>query len=134
MKKATPSYTVSELCRALEVSTSSYYYAPVAPNKSEQALLELIKSIADDSGYTYGRRRVNVELNALNHTIGIYKTAALMKKLNIKAIRPKKKHYYPNSGDEHKYAQNLLKREFNPDSHNTHWVGDITYSVLGVQH
>lgn len=127
MKKATPSYTVSELCRVLEVSTSSYYYAPVTPNKSEQALLELIESIADDSGYTYGRRRVHVELNALNHTIGIYKTAALMKKLNIKAIRPKKKHYYPNSGDEHKYAQNLLKREFNPDSHNTHWVGDITY-------
>ena len=73
------------------------------------------------------RRRVHVELNALNHTIGIYKTAALMKRLNIKAIRPKKKHDYPNSGDEHKYAQNLLKREFNPDSHNTHWVGDITY-------
>ncbi|WP_372861601.1 IS3 family transposase [Pseudoalteromonas sp.] len=43
--------------------------------------------------YVYGRRRVHVELNALNYSIGIYKTAALMKSLNIKFIRPKKKHY-----------------------------------------
>ena len=50
-----------------------------------------------------------------------------MSKANIVAIRPKKKHYYPNSGREHKYASNLLKREFYPETHNTHWVGDITY-------
>lgn len=40
---------------------------------------------------------------------------------------PKKRHYYPDCGDEHKYAPNLLQRQFNPVNHNTHWVGDITY-------
>lgn len=50
-----------------------------------------------------------------------------MNKLNIKAIRPKKRHYHSLSGKEHKYAPNLLKRQFNPSSENTHWLGDITY-------
>lgn len=127
LKKANADYTITELCRILEVSMSSYYYEPVKPNEQELVLLDLIESIAEDSGNTYGRRRIHAELNAREHTIGVYKTAALMNKLNIHAIAPKKKHYYPNSGDEHYYAQNLLKRQFNPDTHNTHWVGDITY-------
>jgi transposase InsO family protein len=50
-----------------------------------------------------------------------------MNKLNIRAIRPKKRHYYPDSGTEHKYAPNLLKHHFSPASINTRWVGDITY-------
>ena len=50
-----------------------------------------------------------------------------MSKANIVAIRPKQRHYYPDSGVEHKYAPNLLKREFSPKTLNTHWVGDITY-------
>lgn len=127
LKKANADYTITELCRILEVSMSSYYYEPVKPNEQELVLLDLIESIAEDSGNTYGRRRIHAELNAREHTIGVYKTAALMNKLNIHAIAPKKKHYYPNSGDEHYYAQNLLKRQFNPDTHSTHWVGDITY-------
>jgi len=127
LKKANADYTITELCRILEVSMSSYYYEPVKPDEQEQVLLDLIESIAEDSGNTYGRRRIHAELNARDHTIGVYKTASLMNKLNIHAIAPKKKHYYPNSGDEDHYAQNLLKRQFNPDTLNTHWVGDITY-------
>jgi putative transposase len=56
-----------------------------------------------------------------------YTRRTLMKHLNIKVIWPKKRHYYPDAGDEHKYAPNLLKRQFNPVTHNTHWDGDITY-------
>lgn len=50
-----------------------------------------------------------------------------MVKANIVAIRSKKRHYYQNSGQEHKYAPNLLKRDFYSQTHNTHWVGDIAY-------
>jgi putative transposase len=44
-------------------------------------------------------------------------TASLIKKADVVAIRPKCKHYYPN----------ILKRQFNPDTYNTHLVGDIAY-------
>ncbi len=50
-----------------------------------------------------------------------------MKMANIKVIKPKKRHYYPNTGKLHKRADNLLNREFNQTNSNTHWLGDITY-------
>lgn len=127
MKKAEPEYTITELCRLFNISMSSYYYHPITASLDDIKLMTLIKSISVDSGNTYGKRRINVELNEQGNVIGLHKTRTLMKHLNIKAIRPKKSHYYPDSGNEHKYAPNLLKREFNPEKLNTHWVGDITY-------
>ena len=50
-----------------------------------------------------------------------------MKNIGIVVKFPKKKHYYPDSGETSIYAPNLLNREFNPDEHNTHWVTDVTY-------
>ena len=58
--------------------------------------------------------------------LGICRTVTLMRKADIKAIRPKKRHYYPNTGKLHKRADNLLNRDFNQPVRNTHWVGDIT--------
>jgi len=106
---------------------SNYYYKPVTSSLEDINLMTLIKGISVDSGNTYGRRLIHVELTELGHDIGVYKTVNLMEKLNIKAIRSKKHHYYPLSGKEHKYAPNLLKRQFNPSAESTHWVGDITY-------
>ncbi len=127
MKKAESHYKINELCRVFGISLSSYYYKPVTTSLADIKLMTLIKAISVDSGNTYGKRRIHVELTELGHAIGVYKTVNFMEKLNIKAIRPKKRHYYPLSGKEHKYAPNLLKRQFNPSSANTHWVGDITY-------
>jgi hypothetical protein len=50
-----------------------------------------------------------------------------MKKMGLMAICPKKKHHYPDSGEEHRYADNVLRRQFNPKTHHSHWVGDIIY-------
>ena len=50
-----------------------------------------------------------------------------MKELNIYVRYPKKKHYYPNFGDEKRYAPNLLNRQFTPETYNTYWVTDVTY-------
>ena len=58
---------------------------------------------------------MNVELKNHGYTIGIYKTAALMKEANVVALSPKNQYYYPNTGEECRYAPNLLKRQFNPE-------------------
>jgi transposase InsO family protein len=134
IKKAEPEYKVNELCRIFAVSLSSYYYQPTAENLATIAVMDLIESISIDSGNTYGKRRIHAELIELGHAVGMHKTRTLMKTLNIKAIRPQKRHYYPSSGTEHKYAPNVLKRRFTPGSVNTYWVGDITYCVPGIQH
>jgi len=83
--------------------------------------------IAKESGNTYGRRRMQVALQNKGIHIGIYQTVTFMNKINIEAIKPKKNHYYANKGKVHTIAPHLLKRQFNPEQENTHWVGDITY-------
>ena len=127
MKKAYDEYNVSELCNVLDVPSSTYYYQAQAPCLVELELMTQIKCIAQETGNTYGKRRMQVELASLGHNIGLYHTASLMKKADVVAIRPMRKHYYPDAGKEQSYAPNILKRQFNPDTHNTHMVGDITY-------
>ena len=129
MKKAEESYTVDELCRLFDLSLSTYYYQlkQSVPSTQSQQLVTEIQKIAEDTDDTYGKRRMKVELNNRGYIVGVYKTASHMKKANVTAINPVKRHYYPDAGDVHQKADNVLKREFNPGTINTHWVGDITY-------
>ena len=129
MNKACKPYHTKELCQLLKLPRSSYYYKikdkPV--NDNTNAMIKLIKQTAIEVKHTYGKRRMQVALKNKGWTIGVYQTATLMKKANVVAIRPKKRHYYPNAGIVNKKAENLLNREFEQPSINTHWVGDITY-------
>jgi len=129
LKKANPEYNVTELCELFNVNSSSYYYQAKEKviNPDRKLILAAIRGIALETGHTYGRRRINVELLSKGFSLGIHKTASLMSQANVVAITPKKRHYYPNSGEECRFAPNLLKRRFNPETINSHWVGDITY-------
>lgn len=128
MEKASNNpYSTSELCQAFEIPASSYYYKPIGISGYDHKIIESIKVISEASGQTYGKRRINRDLKAMGYTIGVRKTKRLMKLASIIVIVPRKRHYYPDTGQEHKHAPNLLNREFKPKKANTHWVGDITY-------
>ena len=129
MKKADDNYTLTELCTVFNIKLSTYYYRqqekPLKPEVMQ--MITTLKMTAIETNNTYGKRRMLNVLHSEGFQLGIYKTATLMKKANIVAIKPKKKHHYPNSGEVHHKAPHLLKRQFNPGTINTHWVGDITY-------
>ena len=126
---ANPSYTITELCAVLEVKVSTYYdqiqNKPVSDEKMRT--IKILEQTAIDSNYSYGKRRMKKQLKQEGITIGVYKTASMMKAANIKAIRPQKNHYYPDGGVTDKQVDNLLDRQFDQPQVNTHWVGDITY-------
>ena len=127
MKKASPNYQTKELCTLFNIPLSTHYYQiNKQVSDEEQKTINRIKSIAVETQHTYGKRRIQVELANQGIEIGVYKTALLMKKANVIAINPKKRHSYP-SGEVHKKAGHLLKRQFNPGTVHAHWVGDITY-------
>ena len=127
VKKANPQYKTSELCDIFQLSVSTHYYhLNQEISDSEQLMIKEIKAIAIDHRYAYGKRRMKEELNNKGLSIGVYKTASLMKKADVVAIRPKKRPRY-DKGETHSIADNLLKRQFNPSTLHTHWVGDITY-------
>ncbi len=90
-------------------------------------MITAIKAIAVETGHTYGKRRMHASLRNRGFTLGIYRTSTLMKKANVTAITPRKRHYYPNAGKTHIKVRNILERQFYPKTVNTHWVGDITY-------
>ena len=126
---ANPDYTTRELCRAFEMSPSSYYEQvvekPIAEEKKK--ILSILKQTANESQNSYGKRRMQKQLKDKGIQIGLHKTASLMKEAKIVAIRPRKKHYYPNGGVCDKKIENVLNREFDQSKANTHWVTDITY-------
>jgi putative transposase len=129
MKKANSNYSVHELCSLFQLSESTYY-AQIRPKpiKTEEAMIMMaIKDIAAETGSTYGKRRMKVALTLKGFKLGLCRTATLMKQATVKAIRPSRKHYYPNAGKAHLIAPNLLDRQFNPEQANTHRVGGITY-------
>jgi len=129
VKKANPDYTLTELCSLFQLNQSTYYYQQNLRTLDNQTiqLLVNIKAISAESDNTYGKRRIQKELLSMGINIGLYRTASLMKKAEIKAKTPKKKHDYGDTGKVHKIAPNLLKRQFEQSTPNTHWVGDITY-------
>jgi len=129
MNKDATRYTVTELCKVFNIKSSTYYYhqqeKPI--NVEQSQMIVTLKETAIDTTNSYGKRRMLKVLRQQGHQLGIYKTASLMKKANVVAINPKKKHHYPDSGKVHDTAPNVLQRQFNPGKINTHWVGDITY-------
>ena len=127
MNKAYKDYSVSELCKALNVSVSTYYYQPIEPDIEEERMVVAMKTVFDDSEQTYGKRRIRQELENQGYKVGIAKVRTLMKKHGLKAVVPKKKHDYPDAGNDSQYAPNLLARQFSPETVGTHLVGDITY-------
>ena len=128
MNKAHNEYNVSELCCVLEVAPSTYYYKSSSTESPKEIQMEndLLKAF-EDSNETYGKRRLLIEMLNKGHFVGIAKIRSLMKKHNLIAINPQKKHYYPDSGEECIYASNVLNRQFKPNTIGTHWVADITF-------
>jgi len=92
-----------------------------------ERLLIQMKAISAQVNETYGKRRMCKALNQEGFIIGVYRTASLMKEAGITAKIPKKNHYYGEKGKVHSIAPNLLNRQFEQTTPNTHWVGDITY-------
>ncbi|ORU95147.1 MAG: integrase, partial [Cycloclasticus sp. symbiont of Poecilosclerida sp. M] len=117
--------TISKLCELFDVPLSSRYYKPII-NPLDEDIMKIIQQIHQDNFQSYRRRRMVVALEKRGISIGVAKTAKLMKKANIVAKHPKKPHYY-QGGKQKPNIPNLLKRQFNQQQANTHWVGDITY-------
>lgn len=128
MKKADLTLSVHHLCELFSLPISTYYYQahPKPLDEQEAKLVEAIQQIHHDTFGTYGRRRMKLALNQQGFRIGHFKVARLMRDQKLEAKIPIKQHYY-HTGNSHPTTPNMLKRQFNPTTFNTHWVGDITY-------
>ena len=66
LSKACQQYNVQELCDLFDHARSSYYYQskdkPIT--NSTKSIIKSMKQISIETGYTYGRRRLQRQLNS----------------------------------------------------------------------
>ena len=124
-------FPVAFMCRCLGVTRSAYYAwekAPVSSKAQEDArLLKKIKEIHKDNRGVYGSPRIIDELKDQGETVGRHRVARIMRENAIVGTPKKKFRKTTDSDHDYPVVENLLDREFEAETANEVWVGDITY-------
>lgn len=117
--------------KALGVSHSGYYqWKKALPSKRRQAnqnLLTEIKSVFQEGRKKYGSPRITHRLKQLGHQVNHKRVARLMRENGIVARIPKRFVRTTDSSHSQPLAKNVLNREFEVQSPNQVWAGDISY-------
>lgn len=126
-------YTISELCDALDVSTSGFHrWAGATPGlrtKENQLLVSEMRTIHQDPYLrAYGSPRMVTELNNRGYPCSENRVARLMASEGIHArFNPKWKPRTTVQNPRSKPSPNLLKDLPQPTAAGEIWVSDITY-------
>jgi putative transposase len=128
-EKAT--FSVSELCSALDVSRSGYSKwrtaAPSRRAREDERLSVHVRAIHHRSRRTYGSPRVHAELRAQGQQVSRKRVERLMREEGLQARRKRRFRVTTESGHGLPVARNVLARRFTADAPDDAWVGDITY-------
>ena len=114
---------------------SSYYYRlshKDLVDDERESLKVLAVEIHTDSRGAAGARTIAGQLSQAGHNVGRYKAKNLMIEAEISS-KQDIKHKYKIAKKESKIAPNLLKRQFNVETKNSYWCGDVTYIWAGTQ-
>ena len=135
IEKHQSAYPVGRMCAALNVSRSGYYAwrkrQQQGPNRKNQALLEHIQRIHQQSRKTYGSPRVCAQLRAEGFEVNRKRIARLMRLKGLVGRRKQRRGRTTDSNHQHPVAPNLLNRQFQAEAPNQKWVADITYIPTG---
>ena len=117
------------VCRLLGVWRSGFYEASKraeAPASICPVTVQLKASFAA-SGGSYGSRPLRKALHAKGMEIGIYKIRRMMRANGLRSAWKRKFVHTTDSKHDLPIAENVLNRQFEPETVNTAWVADITY-------
>lgn len=124
-------HSVEQLCNIMEISRSSYYaFESKSLSKREEAdqrLIPIVQEIFKENRKAYGYRRISNELKGRGENCGYYKTASLMRKLNLKPVAKRRFKLTTDSKHSLPIFTNVLNRNFKPSKMNQAWTSDITY-------
>jgi len=127
------SYTVTEICEALEIHRSSYRYWRSKSNVISLSDIQLqseVKLAHKESSGSAGARTISSILAQRGIELSRYRATKLMKKLNLVSCQVKA-HHYKKAANEHLEIPNTLNRQFAVTEPNQVWCGDVTYVWAG---
>ena len=118
------------MCRVFKLHRSGFYAwleKPLSDRSIEdQRLLKRIKKFYMASGGTYGSPWILRDLRDDGEVCSVHRVAKIMRENKIKAQIGYKRRYM-KGGKVGSIADNVLGRNFNPETPNHAWVSDITY-------
>ena len=124
-------YPVTLLCQVMEVSRSGFYAFQKRLQRpddvGEQRLIVKVRAIHKANDEAYGSRRISKALRADGEDVGRCQAGTLMKKANVEVKQKKRFRVTTDSNHDYPVAPNLLDRQFDIETPNTAWGGDITY-------
>jgi putative transposase len=124
-------WPVRLLCETLGVSPAGYYAWRGRPagarEQRRDTLLVEIRAVHAEVKARYGSPRIHAELVARGQDCCVNTVAKLMRDNGIAAKTARKFHCTTDSDHDLPVADNLLDRQFDPESPNESWVTDITY-------
>lgn len=119
-------YSVSAMCKVLQVNRSTYYYESQAKEVEDEITPKVIE-IFKSSRNNYGTRKVKVELKKLGYIVSRRKIGRIMKRnglvSNYTVVQYKP---HVDKCNESKIV-NELNKEFNADEPYAAVVSDLTY-------
>ncbi len=128
-------WSVTEMCRVLEVSKSGYYdwrgRGPSARDISDRQLAFEIQTIWEASGQTYGVPRMCWWLHGQGFNPSAKRVAKIMRTLDIRGVSGRTGIATTIVDRAATCPSDKVKRQFNPDHPDELWVGDITYLRTG---
>lgn len=124
-------YSVSALCKVLQISRSTYYYE-AKQKKDESSLTAKIVDIFKSSRNNYGTRKIKVELEKQGIIVSRRRIGKTMKQEDLVSnymVAKFKPHY--DKCNESKIA-NLVERHFDDQPYLNVVVSDLTYVRVGM--
>ena len=126
IKNNSHKYSVSALCKVLQVSRSSYYYEAKS-KPDEQPLIKIIAEIFRSSRNNYGARKIKAELKKQDYHISRRRIGRIMKQQGLVSTYTTAKYKLHQDKYNESKTTNLLQREFNKHDHLNAVVSDMTY-------
>ena len=124
-------YPIRLMCQVLGVSRNGYYSFYKSQSREtdpeHEQLLEWVKKIDNQSGHSYGSRRMKRALNALGYPLCRQRARRLMRESGVQVRHRKKYKVTTDSNHKQPVYENVLNRDFKQVKPDKAYVGDITY-------
>ena len=108
------------------VSRSGFYKYLKISKTPDLLLMVIMKSIAQKSRFSYGKRRMSQALKQHGYNLGTYATRSFMIEFDIRCKRKKTYRHWGNNQHTQPASDNILKRKFVVKKPNEVWVADIS--------
>ena len=136
-EQATPRcvWSVTEMCRVLEVSRSGFYdwqtATPCQRVLDDRVLAREIEAIYECSGRTYGVPRMHQWLRKQGYVVSAKRVRRIMGELGFVGESGRSKIRTTIVDRTARAAGDHVRRDFNPAAPNVAWCGDIAYLRTG---